>query len=94
MMFINFIQLQAAMGLGLLLATVITFLVLGLLPALTIGLSIKEVKRCKKNGHKLISKKEYAIIILKQLLLSILIILAIIVALFLLIYFFADLSIS
>ena len=93
-MFLNFIQLQAAMALGLLLMTIITFLVLGVFPSLIIILSIKEIKRRKKHNQNSITKKEYFIIVLKQFLLSVLIILAIIVVLFLLVYFFVDLSIS
>lgn len=92
-MTILFIQLQAAMGLGILLYGLAIIVFVIVLPIIWVVTTIRTIRKDKNNGVVL-DWKSYANATLKGLSYSILTLLLIVTALFLLFYFFRDFSIE
>lgn len=87
------IQLQAAMGLGILLYDFAIILFTGVFPLIWVLTAIRTIRKEKKNGYP-IDWRTYAYAIMKGFLYGFLTLLIIAVLIFMWLYYFVDLSIS
>ena len=87
------IQLQAAIGLGILLSGFAFFSIAIIFPTVWITITLRLIRKAKKNEQTL-NWKTYSFSVLKGFAFGILSLLIIAVIVFLFLYFFVDLSIS